>query len=167
MKINLLLWISIDIFLIHLGKILKVNLSGNTIYSSQTSARVLRYWLIHQWTSFLRHLQFHFFLSSLTWCGKVWCGKTNKLRCHSFSISTKRLRVVSFATFLQDLGKILTVPNGNHHFNCRRPTAHLPTHGSHFSGLTKFPDFSSIFSIFPVFFFDILLFFFNWKLDPF
>ena len=30
---------------------------------------------------------------------------------------------------------------------------HDPTHGSHFSGLTKFPDFSSIFSHFPSIFF--------------
>ena len=36
--------------------------------------------------------------------------------------------------------------------------------GSHFSGLTKFPDFSSIFSQFSSIF---LVFCSNWKLDPF
>ena len=36
--------------------------------------------------------------------------------------------------------------------------------GSHFSGLTKFPDFSGILAIFPVFFKCL---FFNWKFNPF
>ena len=41
---------------------------------------------------------------------------------------------------------------------------YLLIHGLNFSKLTEFPDFSSIFSIFPAFF-NVL--FFNWRLDPF
>ena len=42
----------------------------------------------------------------------------------------------------------------------------LQLHLSYFSGLTKFPDFSSIFLPFFQYFFNVL-FFFKWKLEPF
>ena len=64
--------------------------------------------------------------------------------------------------------------NGQEFFLCEWTTEYSkdpcdwnePLHqGPHFSGLTKFPDFSSIFAIFQ-YFLNVFFFFLNWKLDP-